>query len=79
VALLAAGRPDLRAHLTARPPIDDMSPAHLSYPDAAVAVSAGVMTLADGGRFEVSRPVSGAEAVEAVARLRALADNAAAR
>jgi hypothetical protein len=27
----------------------------------------------DGGRFDVSRPVSGAEAVEVVARIQALA------
>jgi tetratricopeptide (TPR) repeat protein len=79
VALLAAGRPDLRAHLTARPRIADMPAGHLSYPDAAVAVASGVMLLGPGERFDVARPVSGAEAIETVARLRALADPSASR
>ena len=50
-----------------------MTASHLSYPAAAAAVAAGVMPLLEGGRFSVGRPVSGAEAVEAVGRLRALA------
>jgi predicted negative regulator of RcsB-dependent stress response len=73
VALVAARRPDLRPHLTARPTIADMSVGHLSYPAASVAVSSDVMPLVAGGRFEAARPVSGAEAIEVVARLRALA------
>jgi tetratricopeptide (TPR) repeat protein len=72
VTLLAAARPALRDHLTARPKIADMAPGHLSYPAAAVAVSSGVMPLRDG-RFDVAAPVSGADAADAIARLRALA------
>jgi tetratricopeptide (TPR) repeat protein len=73
VMLLAADRPDLRARLADRPQITDMAPGHLSYPAASVAVASGVMRLLDDGRFEVARPVSGADAAEAIARLRNLA------
>jgi len=73
VMVLAADRPDLRARLADRPQITDMAPGHLSYPAASVAVASGVMPLLDGGRFDVARLVSGAEAAEAIARLRTLA------
>ena len=73
VTLLAADRPDLRARLVDRPQIADMAPGHLSYPAAAAAVASGVMPLGADGRFEVARPVSGADAAEVLARLRALA------
>ena len=73
VALMAASRPPLRPRLTERPRIADMSPGHLSYPAASVAVATGVMPLRDGGRFDIARPVSGPEATEALRRLRALA------
>jgi tetratricopeptide (TPR) repeat protein len=73
VTLLAANRPDLRPHLTARPSIADMTAGHLSYPAASVAVASGMMSLGAGSRFEVARLVSGAEATETVARVRALA------
>jgi hypothetical protein len=72
LTLAAARRPDLRSHLTARPAIADMSAGHLSYPAASIAVSSGVMPLAQGARFEVARPVSGAEATSAILRLRDL-------
>lgn len=73
VALMAATNPPLRAHLTARPTIADMPPGHLNYPAASVAVASGVMPLVDGDRFQVSRPVSGAEALDVIGRLRTLA------
>ena len=73
VAVTATSSPEAGALLEARPAIVDMSPAHLSYPAASVAVASGVMPLLDGGRFQVADPVSGAEAIEVVARLRALA------
>jgi hypothetical protein len=57
----------------ARPEIADVSAANFNYPDAAAAVASGVMPLLDGGRFDLSRPVSGPEATEAIARLEALA------
>ncbi len=73
VALLAVRRDGLRPHLTERPPMADMPPAHLGYPAAAVAVAAGVMRLGGGDRFEPARAVSGSEAAEAIGRVRALA------
>jgi tetratricopeptide (TPR) repeat protein len=73
VMLLAADRPDLRARLANRPQIADMPPAHLSYPAASAAVASRAISLGDGGRFEVGRSVSGAEAADVIARLRTLA------
>jgi hypothetical protein len=73
VFLLAVERPALQAHLRARPQIADMAAGHLSYLDASVGVASGVTPLVEGGRFQATRPVSGAEAIEAVARLQALA------
>jgi tetratricopeptide (TPR) repeat protein len=72
VNLLAQRKPELRARAAQRPPIADVVPAHLSYPAVATAVASGVMPLNDG-RFQLTRPVSGAEAVETIDRLRALA------
>ena len=73
VAVAAANRPEVGALLAARPAIVDMGMAHLRYPAAAVAVASGVMPLLEGGRFQVADPVSGAEAIDVVARLRAIA------
>ena len=73
VAVAALKRPDVGALLAARPTIADMGIAHLSYPAASVAVASGVMPLLEEGRFQVADPVSGAEAIDMVARLRALA------
>jgi hypothetical protein len=58
--------------MSERPRIADMSTGHLNYPAVAVAVSTGVLSLTDG-RFQVSRQVSGAEAIDAVTRLETLA------
>ena len=49
-----------------------MSASHLNYPAVATAVAAGILPLLDGGRFDIERPVAGAEAVDAIDRLRAL-------
>jgi tetratricopeptide (TPR) repeat protein len=74
ITLLAPSRPALRGFLTDRPRIADMAEGHLSYPAAAAAVASGIMPLRAGGRFEISLPVSGAEAGDVVSRLRALAN-----
>lgn len=72
--LVAGQRPNMpRPWEHARPAIADLPPRHLDYPAAAAAVSAGLMTLTDEGHFQPSRVVSGAEAVDAVGRLEALA------
>jgi tetratricopeptide (TPR) repeat protein len=52
----------------------DVSPGHLSYPAASLAVEAGVMTTLENGSFELARPVTGAEAVAAVRALEELAE-----
>jgi tetratricopeptide (TPR) repeat protein len=56
-----------------RPKFADLSPAHLSYPAAARSVSAGVMAPLEGDTFQLSRGVTGAEALDAVSKLEALA------
>ena len=73
VALAARSSAPLRKRLAQQPKIADMPPTHLVYPAAADAVASGVMPLLDGDRFEVNRPVTGAEAVAIVDRLQALA------
>ena len=74
LVLLAARDDEERreAWTRARPRIADMSPGHLSYPAVAVAVASGVMPLLEGERFAVTRPVSGAEAIDIIGRVRAL-------
>jgi Tfp pilus assembly protein PilF len=61
-----------RAWQAGRPTFADLPREHLSYPAAALAVSAGVMRPLDDGTFQLTRPVSGAEAVEVVGALEAL-------
>jgi len=51
----------------------DVAPSHLSYPAVSVAVSSGVMKLLDGCAFGLARPVSGAEAAEAIDRIAQIA------
>ena len=53
--------------------IADVPVGHLNYPSVAVAVASGVMPLAENGTFQLLRPVTGAEVVEVVTRLEALA------
>jgi hypothetical protein len=52
----------------------DIPLAHLSYPAASLTVEAGVMQALEDGSFQLTRPVSGAEAVAAVRKLEALAE-----
>jgi len=73
--VVARTRPALQAQLAARPAVSDMNPAHLNYPAVAAAVSAGVLPLLPDGRFDIERPVTGAEAIAAIDRLRALAQS----
>jgi tetratricopeptide (TPR) repeat protein len=74
LGLVAANRPDpAKAWLSARMKVADVPPAHLSYPAVSQAVASGVMSLDEKGAFQLLRPVTGAEVVEAVTRLEALA------
>ena len=72
LALIARTHPSIQPQLGARPAIVDVSPSHLNYRAIAAAVSAGVLPLLDGNRFDTERAVSGAEAIAAIDRLRAL-------
>jgi tetratricopeptide (TPR) repeat protein len=58
---------------SARLKFTDLSPSHLAYPAASVAVAAGVMKVGADNSFQPSRPVTGAEAIDAVAKIEALA------
>ncbi|HVL69226.1 MAG TPA: tetratricopeptide repeat protein [Vicinamibacterales bacterium] len=74
LSIIAAENPRLgTAWRSARPRFPDLPAGHLSYPAAAVAVEAGVMKAAENGAFQLTRPVSGAEAAAAVDRLLELA------
>jgi Flp pilus assembly protein TadD len=73
LARVAAQRPSApRPWESARLKFGDLAPGHLAYPAASIAVAAGVMKAADGA-FQPSRPVTGAEAIEAIAKLESLA------
>jgi tetratricopeptide (TPR) repeat protein len=58
---------------SARRRFSDLPPGHLRYRAAALAVQAGVMQTFENDAFQLSRPVTGAEAVAAVRRLAELA------
>lgn len=71
---IAAENPRLGADWrNAKRRFPDVSPAHLSYPAASLAVEAGVMKTVEEGNFELSRLVTGAEAVASVRALEELA------
>ena len=73
LTLVGALKPQLEKRWqSATVKIGDVSPSHLSYPDVSLAVASGVMPLA-GNNFELLRPVTGAEAMEIIGRLEALA------
>ncbi|CAN5861029.1 hypothetical protein BH18ACI5_BH18ACI5_08820 [soil metagenome] len=72
--LIAAENPRLATRWrNARRKFADLSPGHLSYPAASVAVEAGIIPVAESGNFELTRPVSGSEAIAAVRKLQGLA------
>ena len=74
LTLIAAEKPRLAARWRdPRPKFSDLSPAHLGYPAAARSVSAGVMAPLEGDTFQLARPVTGAEALDTVTKLEALA------
>lgn len=74
LTMIAASNPRVAASLrSARGKFPDVPPGHLVYSAASIAVQAGVMTVASDGAFQLSRPVTGAEAIAAIARLEELA------
>jgi tetratricopeptide (TPR) repeat protein len=74
LAQVAAKNPArAKAWESARLKFSDLSPSHLAYPAVSVAVASGVMTVAADNSFQPSRPVTGAEAIDAIAKLESLA------
>ena len=65
-----------RSWQTARVKFSDLSTNHLAYPAASAAVASGVMRVGPGDSFQPSGPVSGADAVEAIGRIEAIAGEA---
>src|SRR5712692_4245012 len=57
----------------ARLKFSDLSAGHLAYPAASAAVAAGVMKAGPENSFQPSRPVSGADAIDTIAKIGALA------
>ncbi len=71
--VIATGKPQLAARLrNARRTFADLPAGHLSYSAASVAVEAGVMAPLEDGSFQLARPVTGAEALAALGKLREL-------
>jgi len=74
LGLAGAKRPaDLAAWRAARPQVPDVPASHASYRAIAAVTTAGVMKPDPDGKFAPTRPVTGADVVAAVARLKALA------
>jgi tetratricopeptide (TPR) repeat protein len=74
LARVAAQNPArAQAWESARVRFSDLSPGHLAYPAASVAVAAGVLKTSGENSFQPSRPVTGAEAIEAVNKIETLA------
>lgn len=75
LAFVGTEKPALAAAWrNARPRFPDLGPGHLQYPAAALAIESGVMTPGENGAFQLTRPVTGAEASAAIARIKELAD-----
>ncbi len=73
LSLIAALKPEVgKKWQGARVSLNDVAAEHLSYPAVSIAVASGVMPMA-GGNFELLRAVTGAEAVDVVGRLEAIA------
>lgn len=73
LTLVAAVRPEqAKRWQGARVAVGDVASTHLSYPAVSAAVASGVMPLS-GGNFDLLRGVTGAEAIEIIGRIEALA------
>lgn len=75
LTLIARERPKLAAAWrNPRRRFTDIATGHLRYPEAALAVEAGVMAPLPDGSFDLTRLVTGAEAIAAVRKLRELSE-----
>jgi tetratricopeptide (TPR) repeat protein len=71
--IIAVGQPQLLKDWQSRAQkMGDVGVSNLHFADASLSVAAGILPLADGGLFQLSRPVSGAEAIDAVSRIERL-------
>ena len=71
--IIAAGRPQLLKEWQGRvQKMGDVGVSNLHYADASLSVAAGIIPLLDGGSFQLSRSVSGAEAIDAIGRIERL-------
>jgi tetratricopeptide (TPR) repeat protein len=71
--VIAAGRPQLLKDWQSRAQkMVDVGVSNLHYADASLSVAAGVIPLADDGSFQLSRLVTGAEAIDAINRIERL-------
>ena len=71
--VIAAGRPQLLKDWQSRAQkMVDVGVSNLHYADASLSVAAGIIPLADAGSFQLSRLVTGAEAIDAINRIERL-------
>jgi tetratricopeptide (TPR) repeat protein len=70
---IAGQRPNVAKWESARLKFSDLAASHLAYQAASTAVAAGVMSTGPENSFQPSRPVTGAEAVDAITKIEALA------
>ena len=71
--LIAVRQPTLLKNWQSRQQkMADVGVSNLHYADVSLSVAAGVLSLTEGGLFELSRPVTGAEAIEAITRIERL-------
>jgi hypothetical protein len=74
VELAVADRPkELASWREVRPRFADLPEVHLFYAPAALAVASGTMAAGEDGRFDPTRPVSGADFVRAIKRVQQIA------
>lgn len=68
--IIATRKPQLLKEWQSRQQkMSDVGVSNLNYADASLSVAAGILPLAADGSFQLSRAVSGAEAIDAVTRL----------
>jgi tetratricopeptide (TPR) repeat protein len=71
--VIAAGRPQLLKDWQSRlQKMSDVGVSNLHYADASLSVAAGIIPLVDGSSFQLTRPVSGAEAIDVITRIERL-------
>ena len=71
--IVTADRPEMLKNWQSRQQkMADVGVSNVRYADVSLAVAAGILSLNDRGLFELSRPVTGAEAIDAISRIERL-------